>query len=73
MFISDVCEMQQDSGDCDKNIPMWFYNRESQSCSQFVYSGCGGNANKFDTRQECEQSCYQPDPVGIGVWSALIC
>lgn len=29
----------------------------SGQCVQFTYGGCGGNSNRFSTREECERYC----------------
>ena len=46
-----------DSGDCESFTPKWFYNKNTQSCEIFFYGGCGGNDNKFDTKDDCLQAC----------------
>ncbi len=35
----------------------WYFNKESGHCEEFTFGGCGGNANRFDTKQSCEGVC----------------
>jgi len=37
----------------------YFYDRQDGVCKQFMYSGCGGNDNRFDSKQECERQCFE--------------
>ena len=34
----------------------WTY--EHGICRMFVYGGCGGNGNRFPSKEECEQTCF---------------
>ncbi|XP_048486291.1 papilin isoform X3 [Plutella xylostella] len=53
----DVCNMEQDSGSCDGYYIKWFYDRLRGDCGQFIYTGCGGNQNNFETQEACEGRC----------------
>ncbi|XP_035219260.1 papilin-like isoform X2 [Stegodyphus dumicola] len=53
----DICSLPKDEGSCDGAVIHWFYNKESSRCEQFYYGGCKGNANRFESRRECEKSC----------------
>ncbi|XP_011603520.2 collagen alpha-6(VI) chain isoform X2 [Takifugu rubripes] len=53
----DDCFLGQDQGNCDKYRTMWFFDTEQNKCARFWYSGCGGNNNRFNTRDECENLC----------------
>ena len=35
----------------------YFYNSTTGRCEQFIYSGCEGNGNNFQTLEECQQGC----------------
>ena len=50
-----------ETGLCRASMPRWFYNPETQSCHKFTFGGCGGNANNFYSREQCENRC--PDLV----------
>ena len=34
-----------------------YYNPRTRQCEGFLYGGCGGNENNFDSVQECLQRC----------------
>ncbi|XP_043950259.1 chymotrypsin inhibitor SCI-II [Drosophila biarmipes] len=44
-------------GVCHGRIPKWTYRRDTNECINFFYTGCKGNQNNFETKQQCEQSC----------------
>lgn len=51
------CFLELDDGPCRASIPRWFYNRTARECQNFIYGGCEGNQNNFETKQHCEQMC----------------
>lgn len=55
--LSDVCALKRDPGPCPGSALRWYYDAERGTCSQFVYGGCKGNANKFRTLAACQQRC----------------
>ena len=63
----DVCSLTSDAGPCRDNIQvLWFYNEEAQECHRFLYGGCQGNANRFQTQKECEKICVLRQRKGNG-------
>ncbi|XP_076864905.1 tissue factor pathway inhibitor 2 isoform X1 [Brachyhypopomus gauderio] len=54
----EVCLLQVDEGSCRAYIPRFYYNTISQECEEFIYGGCSGNANNFESIQECRKTCY---------------
>uniref|UniRef100_A0A224YFP2 Tissue factor pathway inhibitor n=1 Tax=Rhipicephalus zambeziensis TaxID=60191 RepID=A0A224YFP2_9ACAR len=44
-------------GNCSQKIPSWYYSFWSGRCKGFLYSGCGGNSNRFNTEGECQKAC----------------
>ncbi|CAH0383119.1 unnamed protein product [Bemisia tabaci] len=52
-----ACYLPKISGPCEGYYPTWYYDSERQHCAQFIYGGCLGNNNKFQTREECQQLC----------------
>ncbi|XP_013384770.1 uncharacterized protein ZC84.1 [Lingula anatina] len=52
-----ICEAPQDSGPCEAYMPRYFYNSTAEQCQKFIYGGCGGNANNFETLEECQKTC----------------
>lgn len=53
----DACFLAQDPGSCGNYSMMWFFDAAQRECSRFWFGGCGGNANRFRTQQECEALC----------------
>ncbi|KAK4324176.1 hypothetical protein Pmani_005179 [Petrolisthes manimaculis] len=54
---SSHCLQYFDPGHCDAYIHRFYYNAESKSCDSFIYTGCGGNNNNYNTLAECRQAC----------------
>ncbi|XP_046402802.1 LOW QUALITY PROTEIN: papilin [Ischnura elegans] len=59
----DACYLPKVEGPCDGYYPTWYYDAERKQCGQFIYGGCLGNNNKFQTREECEELCVIPDNI----------
>uniref|UniRef100_A0A8C0ZG25 Tissue factor pathway inhibitor 2 n=1 Tax=Cyanistes caeruleus TaxID=156563 RepID=A0A8C0ZG25_CYACU len=53
-----ACLLPPDDGPCRALVPRWYYDRHTQSCQEFAYGGCYGNANNFLTFDDCEKSCW---------------
>ncbi|KQS52440.1 early lactation protein [Drosophila erecta] len=45
-------------GTCKKNIVVYGYSIVTNRCTDYFYSGCGGNPNRFATYDECRTVCY---------------
>jgi len=52
-----ACAASPDPGTCLGFIRMWYYDYKKKQCSQFEYSGCKGNENKFLRKQDCIDTC----------------
>uniref|UniRef100_A0A914YI71 BPTI/Kunitz inhibitor domain-containing protein n=1 Tax=Panagrolaimus superbus TaxID=310955 RepID=A0A914YI71_9BILA len=61
-----ACSQPQDQGNvCHVGYKLvWFYDASEGRCSQFWYGGCGGNENKFATKEMCETICVEPPNTG---------
>lgn len=53
----DACYLPQDQGGCQNYTMVWFFDTEQSECARFWYGGCGGNQNRFNTREACENLC----------------
>lgn len=54
-----MCLLYQDRGNCSNMTSKFFYDKQDGVCKQFMYSGCSGNENRFDSKQECERQCSE--------------
>uniref|UniRef100_UPI00398F183A PI-actitoxin-Aeq3b isoform X2 n=1 Tax=Pristiophorus japonicus TaxID=55135 RepID=UPI00398F183A len=53
----DPCMLPLDEGTCSRYTLRWYYHRRTGECRPFIYSGCSGNANRFQAQEDCEQTC----------------
>ncbi|KAK7881022.1 hypothetical protein WMY93_030611 [Mugilogobius chulae] len=54
---TDICSQKAEVGMCKASLPRFFFNSSSGSCEEFIYGGCGGNKNNFDSQAQCEAAC----------------
>ncbi len=52
-----ACQITADPGPCTAELIKFFYDSMAQRCRQFIYGGCDGNKNNFNTEAECLQTC----------------
>lgn len=55
--VHSFCAMRADDGPCKAMIKRFFFNIHTQQCEEFIYGGCEGNQNRFETLEECKQKC----------------
>ncbi|VDP83186.1 unnamed protein product [Echinostoma caproni] len=36
-------------------VSKWYFDESANECIEFQYLGCGGNANRFNEREDCEE------------------
>uniref|UniRef100_A0A8C7WYZ9 BPTI/Kunitz inhibitor domain-containing protein n=1 Tax=Oryzias sinensis TaxID=183150 RepID=A0A8C7WYZ9_9TELE len=54
---TDVCTLDPVTGPCRGEFERYFYNFKKGRCEIFIYGGCFGNQNNFETEKECLQRC----------------
>lgn len=45
------------NGNCQQSLQRFYYSPRSGYCFLFKYTGCLGNENNFEYREECEEAC----------------
>lgn len=58
-----VCSQGPSPGNCNLKVQKWHYDKESGRCKIFIWSGCGGNGNKFSSNEECTNLCERESRV----------
>uniref|UniRef100_A0A915C9J3 Papilin n=1 Tax=Parascaris univalens TaxID=6257 RepID=A0A915C9J3_PARUN len=52
-----VCTLSFEAGRCRESQQKWYFDNTVGYCRMFVYSGCSGNDNRFDSENECMRAC----------------
>ncbi|XP_059251725.1 tissue factor pathway inhibitor 2 isoform X1 [Mustela nigripes] len=60
---ADICLLPPDEGICRALFRRYYYDRLTQTCRQFFYGGCEGNANNFRTLEDCDEACGRIEKV----------
>ncbi|KAI3383819.1 hypothetical protein SNEBB_010237 [Seison nebaliae] len=51
------CNLAADAGPCRAYMPMYSFDTTAQSCKEFIYGGCLGNDNRFESIRQCMEKC----------------
>nr|ATN40259.1 amyloid precursor protein [Botryllus schlosseri] len=54
---SNRCALPYEVGNCRASIDAFYFDVETRECKHFIYGGCGGNENKFDSIEDCRIAC----------------
>ena len=52
-----LCELPAAPGPCEAYMPSWYFDKNTNRCTQFIYGGCQGNDNRFATQKACQEAC----------------
>lgn len=52
-----MCCLEKETGPCEAAMPRYYYDKEAAMCLEFMYGGCEGNQNNFETMEACEEEC----------------
>ncbi|KAK7918824.1 hypothetical protein WMY93_010108 [Mugilogobius chulae] len=58
--LSGPCGLPSLQGPCKAYEPRWAYSSALLQCHSFIYGGCEGNDNNFESKEACEEMCPFP-------------
>ncbi|XP_051982460.1 LOW QUALITY PROTEIN: amyloid-beta A4 protein-like [Xyrauchen texanus] len=61
--VREVCFASAETGPCRAMLPRWYFVREEGHCAPFIYGGCGGNRNNFESEEYCLSVCSSVLPT----------
>jgi len=63
--LSIYCSLEKNNGAClyvkeyVRDYTRWYYDSGLGECKEFVFEGCGGNRNNFESRDLCMSACSE--------------
>lgn len=58
----EECNAPAETGNCEAAMPRWFHDPSTGVCRPFTYGGCGGNANNYQSLEDCQKTCHGGSP-----------
>uniref|UniRef100_A0A673UE24 Amyloid beta precursor like protein 2 n=1 Tax=Suricata suricatta TaxID=37032 RepID=A0A673UE24_SURSU len=55
--VKAVCSQEAMTGPCRAVMPRWYFDLSKGKCVHFIYGGCGGNRNNFESEDYCMAVC----------------
>ncbi|XP_047247420.1 amyloid-like protein 2 isoform X2 [Girardinichthys multiradiatus] len=55
--VKAVCTLEAETGPCRASMPRWHFDIRQRKCVSFIYGGCAGNRNNFDSEEYCMAVC----------------
>ncbi|XP_067686804.1 uncharacterized protein [Haliotis asinina] len=62
-----LCQLIRDSGPCKGSYRRYYFDNSHNRCVEFFYGGCGGNANNFLRKSECEKICSPKQNISVRI------
>ena len=53
----DICNLPMKAGPGTKNTPAFYFEAKTGECAAFSYGGAEGNANRFESEEQCLRQC----------------
>uniref|UniRef100_A0A8C2FF49 Serine peptidase inhibitor, Kunitz type, 2 n=1 Tax=Cyprinus carpio TaxID=7962 RepID=A0A8C2FF49_CYPCA len=57
----ETCAVPSDSGPCRAAFQKFYFESSTHSCKPFIYGGCAGNLNRYNSEEECMAACSGKD------------
>ncbi|CUT99783.1 collagen alpha 3VI chain [Echinococcus multilocularis] len=54
-----MCSLPIEGGQCRGYVKSYAYDSAEDRCVRFIYTGCGGNPNRFEHKIECLLACVK--------------
>lgn len=55
--VPEQCHQPKETGRCFALFYRYAFNLDTHSCEEFIYGGCAGNSNNFESLELCEHTC----------------
>ncbi|XP_078389588.1 actinia tenebrosa protease inhibitors-like [Cetorhinus maximus] len=60
---NDQCNAPKKVGICKAAFLRWYFDTHTQTCEPFLYGGCQGNKNNYESEEDCLAACARQKEV----------